>query len=45
MPEYEENTKLQVWLEKEGPDRNLFIGLGWDKDQNEKKKHYRRLYP
>ena len=45
MPKYEEDPLLNVWREKEAPDSNLFIGLGYDKDKDSKQKHYRKFYP
>ena len=45
MPQYEEDPLLNVWREKEAPDSNLFIGLGYDKDKYSKQKHYRKFYP
>ena len=36
---------LQIDRETERPPEELFIGLGWDEDQETKRKHYRRYYP
>lgn len=44
MPEYYFDEDMKVDREKECPPRELFKGLGWDKDKDEKKKHYRRFY-
>lgn len=45
-PKYTEDTQLQVWRENAAdvPPKELFIGLGWDKDKDSKTRHYRRFY-
>jgi len=44
MPKYAKDKRLQVYREINPPKDSLYIGLGWDKDQHTKRKHYRQYY-
>jgi len=41
---YQLDTRLNVHREIEAPPNTLFIGLGYDVEPEDKKKHYRRFY-
>ena len=43
-PMYQLDTRLNVHREIEAPPESLFIGLGFDIEPTDKKKHYRRFY-
>ena len=45
MPQYELDKRLMVYREVNPPPDSLFMGLGWDEDDQTKRKHYRRYYP
>jgi hypothetical protein len=45
MPRYEFDSKMQVDREVEMPDKNIFLGMGWNKLKTDNRKHYRRFYP
>ena len=45
MPDYAFDERLQIDREINPPPPSLFIGLGFNQDPKEKKKHYRRYYP
>ena len=44
-PKYEFDDHMKVDREKLIPPHSIFIGLGWDEDEETKRKHYRRYYP
>jgi len=44
-PTYVLDTRLNVYREQNLPPESLFIGLGWDENPEQKRKHYRRYYP
>jgi len=45
MPRYERDELMLVDREYCIPPDQMFIGLGWDEDQDTKRRHYRRFYP
>lgn len=45
MPQYKRDEILCIDREFNSPPEILFMGLGWDEDQETKRKHYRRYYP
>ena len=45
MPKYALDERLKVHREIEPPPSSLLIGLGFNKDPEEKKRHYRRYHP
>lgn len=45
MPQYELDKRLMVYREVNPPPDSLFMGLGWDEDDQTKRRHYRRYYP
>jgi len=44
MPEYKFDEEMKVDREVNQPPIELYRGLGWDKDKDTKRKHYRRYY-
>lgn len=44
-PTYTKDEMLNVMRETNKPPDSLFIGLGWDEEPEQKKRHYRRYYP
>lgn len=39
------DERLNVYKEVDAPPSTMFIGLGWDEDNNTKRKHYRQFFP
>lgn len=44
-PKYEKDETLNIFREVDAPPEALFIGLGWDEDDQTNRKHYRRFFP
>ena len=44
MPKYKKDKRLNIDKEFGAPPANLYIPLGWDEDQDTKRKHYRKYY-
>ena len=44
MPTYEFDELMAIDREVKKPSDKLFMGLGWDKDANSNRKHYRKFY-
>jgi hypothetical protein len=45
MPKYKMDERLKIYREVDVPPSIMFIGLGWDEDNNTKRRHYRQFYP
>lgn len=45
LPIYEKDERLKMDREVDPPPASLFMGLGFNKTPDEKKRHYRRYYP
>lgn len=45
MPVYKLDERLNVHRETDFPPDSLYIGLGWDEEPEDKRKHYRRYFP
>ncbi len=45
MPQYELDKRLNVHREVNLPPDSIFMGLGWDENPENKRRHYRRYYP
>jgi len=44
MPQYKFDERLKLDVEVDKPDPNLFIEVGYNKNPEDKVKHYRRYY-
>lgn len=44
-PTYRKDEMLNVHREVNHPPDSLFIGLGYDEEPEDNRKHYRRFYP
>lgn len=44
-PTYTKDEMLNVMREVSKPPESLYIGLGWDEEPEDKRRHYRRFYP
>jgi hypothetical protein len=42
MPKYKMDERLKVYRECGAPPKTLYIGLGWDEEHDQKRKHYRQ---
>lgn len=45
LPKYSFDERLKIDREIDCPPPSLFIGLGYNEDKNDGKRHYRRYYP
>ena len=45
LPKYAFDERLKIHREVNPPPASLFIGLGYNANKDENKKHYRRYYP
>jgi hypothetical protein len=45
MPQYKKDEKLNLFREINVPPDSMFMGLGWDENPEQKKRHYRRYFP
>ena len=39
------DERLNVYRETNIPPESIYMGLGWDENPEQKRKHYRRFYP
>ena len=44
-PTYKFDSLLNVFRENSGPADTMYMGIGFDEDPEDDKKHYRRYYP
>ena len=45
MPQYKLDTRLNVHREMKIPPDTIYMGLGWDEEPGDKRRHYRRYFP
>lgn len=45
MPEYAYDDRLKISREINPPPASIFVGLGFNQNPEDKKKHYRRYFP
>lgn len=45
MPVYTKDTRLNVDRETNLPPDSLYMGLGWNPESGDNRRHYRRFYP